>query len=99
MSVADATLTNIYPRRRTAMNTDGAEWTMFTIPRAVRLVKWLIYAAGNALAAYSAITAAGWLAVPLVIVFAAFAIACLGSGWAEWTEQRPELGPTIESLP
>lgn len=81
------------------MNTNDTEWTAFTVPRTLSLLKWLIYAGGNVLAAYSAITAVGWLAIPIVIVFTAFAVACLGSAWAEWTEKRPELGPAVESLP
>lgn len=81
------------------MDTNDTEWTTFTIPRVFSLLKWLIYAAGNVLAAYSAFTTIGWMAIPLVIVFTAMAIGCLCSGLVGWTEKRPKLGPTIESLP
>lgn len=78
---------------------DNTEWTAFTIPRVFIVVKWLICAAGNALAAYSAVSTIGWVAIPLVIVLIAMAIGCLHFGWVGWTEKHPNLGPTAERLP
>lgn len=85
---------------------DDAEWTTFTVPRALSALKDLLIAIFAVISAYSGglygLTTYGWLAAPLALLLVCFAGSCVGSclrSLRALMRRHPDNGPSIEALP
>ncbi|WP_158240417.1 hypothetical protein [Mycobacterium hubeiense] len=74
-------------------DTKDPGWTAFTVPRALLVGKSLLFAPMWLVAAPTAITEFGWLAVPAAFLFVALSIGFICDARNVWTEPEHEAIP------